>query len=207
MAVPVATSDNYPAAVAWAGGVLFALGTGCAAALLQRWFAPVGVFPLAIGVITGLAVGGLWAGRGGGSRRAIVAGAALAGLTCITAWHVATYAVARRDAEAEQRKVHEAMVQLMPDPSFVPAPEKPTGIHAYFGALWHAGRPLGEKRVTRWWLAAWWTADAALVLAGAVLTAAAIGKPFPSRGAGFAAGEPDEAATLDEPSRRSGASS
>ena len=45
---------GYPAALVWCGAVLFGVGAGTAAALLQRWFAPIGVFPLAVGVIAGL---------------------------------------------------------------------------------------------------------------------------------------------------------
>ncbi|MBA4020351.1 MAG: hypothetical protein C0483_24585 [Pirellula sp.] len=187
MASATTTDDGsgfgYPAALVWCGAVLFGVGSGTAAALLQRWFAPIGVFPLAVGVIAGLATGGLWAGRGGGSKRAILASASLAAFVCIATLHLASYFIAERDAEIRRREVHEQMFKLVPEPGVeFDQAENGSTLRRYFSEQWYVGRKLGEQRVKGWVLAAWWIGDALLLWLGATLAAAAVGKPLPSRG-------------------------
>ena len=173
---------GYPAALVWCGAVLFGVGSGTAAALLQRWFAPVGVFPLAVGIIAGLATGGLWAGRGGGSKRAILASASLTALVCIATLHLASYFIAERDAEIRRREVREQMFKLVPEPGVAfDQPENGSSLHRYFSEQWYVGRKLGEQRIKSWALAAWWIGDALLLWLGATLAAAGVGKPLPTR--------------------------
>lgn len=173
---------GYPAALVWCGAVLFGVGSGTAAALLQRWFAPVGVFPLAVGIIAGLATGGLWAGRGGGSKRAILASASLTALVCIATLHLASYFIAERDAEIRRREVREQMFKLVPEPGVAfDQPENGSSLHRYFSEQWYVGRKLGEQRIKSWALAAWWIGDALLLWLGATLAAAGVGKPLSTR--------------------------
>ena len=179
---------GYPAALAWIAAVVFGLGTGAAAAMLQRWFSPIGVFPLAIGMITGFATGGVWAGRGGGTKRAVVVSALVAGLLCVAAWHAASFLIAKRVEQDEQRKVREAMFKLAPDPSFQPVDEPPATIQSYLTVQWHHGRALGPRRITRWWLLIWWIGDLALVVTASVLAAVGVGKPRGAARPNLAAG-------------------
>lgn len=173
---------GYPAALVWCGAVLFGVGSGTAAALLQRWFAPVGVFPLAVGIIAGLATGGLWAGRGGGSKRAILASASIAAFVCIATLHLASYFIAERDAEIRRREVREQMFKLVPEPGVAfDQTENGSSLHRYFSEQWYVGRKLGDQRIKSWSLAAWWIGDALLLWLGATLAAAGVGKPLPSR--------------------------
>lgn len=183
----VTTTDQgdgfgYPAALVWCGAVLFGVGTGTAAALLQRWFAPIGVFPLAVGVLAGLATGGLWAGRGGGSKRAILVSASLSAVVCIATLHLASYFIAEREAEVRRREVREQMFKLVPEPGVeFDQGEGGSTLRRYFSEQWYVGRKLGEQRVKGWTLAAWWFGDALLLWLGATLAAAGVGKPLPSR--------------------------
>jgi len=173
---------GYPAALVWCGAVLFGGGAGTAAALLQRWFAPIGVFPLAVGVIAGLATGGLWAGRGGGSKRAILASASLAAFVCFATLHLASYFIAERDAENRRREVREQMFKLVPEPGVeFDQAESGSTLRRYFSEQWYVGRKLGEQRIKGWTLAAWWIGDALLLWLGATFAAAGVGKPLPSR--------------------------
>lgn len=194
---PEASAEiGYPAAMAWIAAVVFGLGAGSAGAMLQRWFAPIGVFPLALGVIVGLATGGVWAGRGGGTKRSILASAALGALCCLTALHVGSYLLAEREAEIERRKVREAMLKLIPEPGQFDALKEEGGIQRYFTTLWYGGRRMGvgdsSRRIKGWALLAWWICDALLLSAGALLAAAGVGKPHAARRpatAGAAAGK------------------
>lgn len=173
---------GYPAALVWCGAVLFGVGAGTAAALLQRWFAPIGVFPLAVGVIAGLATGGLWAGRGGGSKRAILVSASLAAVVCIATLHLASYFIAEREAEVRRREVREQMFKLVPEPGVeFDQAENGSTLRRFFSEQWYVGRKLGEQRVKGWALAVWWLGDALLLWLGATLAAAGVGKPLPSR--------------------------
>ena len=45
----------------------------------------------------------------------------------------------------------------------------------------HVGRALGPRRIGGPLLVAWWIGDALLVLTGAVLAAAGVGKPYVTR--------------------------
>lgn len=173
---------GYPALLVWCGAVLFGVGAGTAAALLQRWFAPIGVFPLAVGVIAGLATGGLWAGRGGGSKRAVLASASLAAFVCFATLHLASYFIAERDAENRRREVREQMFKLVPEPGVeFDQAESGSTLRRYFSEQWYVGRKLGEQRIKGWTLATWWIGDALLLWLGATLAAAGVGKPLPSR--------------------------
>lgn len=173
---------GYPAVFAWLAAVVFGAGAGAAAAMLQRWFAPIGVFPIVIGTIVGLAIGGVWAGRGGGSKRSILLSAALGGLICLATLHWGSYLLSERAAAVERQKAREALLKLTPEPGqlFEPFDDR-SSFPKYVGIQLHVGRALGPRRIGGPLLVAWWIGDALLVLTGAVLAAAGVGKPYASR--------------------------
>ncbi|MGC3968766.1 MAG: hypothetical protein QM775_15785 [Pirellulales bacterium] len=182
MSVPAASPQNsdttYPPAVAWIAAAVFGVGAGTVAAVLQRWFAPIGVFPLAIGAIAGFAIGGVWAGRGGGMMRSVVVSGFLGGLLCLLTLHAGSYFLAEREAAVRRAKVQEEMMKLAPEPGQVFQPlEGRRSFPTYVAEQWYIGRPLGPRYIKGWVLIAWWIGDAVLILVAATMAAVGVGKP------------------------------
>ncbi|MCE9603963.1 MAG: hypothetical protein K8U03_03575 [Planctomycetia bacterium] len=176
IAGPSRTQPEVPASLAWLGAAGVAFGSGFAAVYVQNTFAPVGVFPLALGAITGFAVGGVWSRRGGGTKRAILLSALLAGLVCTATLHFGTYFAARRADEARRIAAPAKAAMFEPDPEREDAPFRSYG--NYMTREWKVGRSLGSYRVRGAWLALWWTLDGLCIVGATMLGAAASAKPI-----------------------------
>ena len=90
--------------------------------------------------------------------------------------------LSERAAAVERQKAREALLKLTPEPGqlFEPFDDR-SSFPKYVGIQLHVGRALGPRRIGGPLLVAWWIGDALLVLTGAVLAAAGVGKPYASR--------------------------
>lgn len=163
-----------PAALAWLGTIAVALGTGFAAVYVQELFAPVGVFPLLIGAITGLAVGGIWTARGGATRRTLVVAGLVAGVIGVATLHYGSYFAVRRDDE--RRRVLVPPQVLLADPSRGQENPALRTFVAFIEREWRRGRNIGSYHVEGAWLGLWWALDAAAIVGMAAFMAQVSGK-------------------------------
>lgn len=157
----------------WLGAVAVGFGTGFAAVYVQDTFAPVGVFPLMIGLISGLAVGGVWLARGAASKRSVLFTGLLAGAVCAATLHYGSYFAARR---AEERRIADAADKAS---MFVPEARNFLPFQTFGGYMqreWARGRTLGTAHVRGPWLGVWWALDAALILGAATFGARSAAK-------------------------------
>jgi hypothetical protein len=159
-------------AIALMSAVLVGLACGIVAVLLQQIYAPFGVFPLLVGMLTGaVTLLPLLIVRPRKFGLAIAAALA-ASLGCTAAHHYGTFLWARsemaRDAEriADARRALEgpdAAVQIAIDTP------QPITLAEYYDFQWQVGRPLGETKIRGPMLAAWWVLDGLLVWLGAAI--------------------------------------
>jgi len=167
--------SDTPVFFAWLGAAAAGFGTGFAAVYLQDTFAPVGVFPLLIGLIAGLAAGGVWRARGSATKRSILLSGLLAGLVCTATLHYGSFYEARKN-EVKRRAAAPATALLVdPDYQSKTAPWL-TSFAAYMSPETAQGRRLGSIWVRGGWLALWSTLDAALILGAAMFGARAAAK-------------------------------
>jgi hypothetical protein len=176
------SGDSSAKALALLTSILAGLTVGAAAVFLQRLYAPFGVFPMIIGMLTGgatLVSLLLVRSRGFGL---VVFAALLAALGCTVAYHYGTFLLARRDLLREAEQVAEARRAIEKESAGAMAidtsPAKPITLAEYYELQWHIGRPLGEKKVRGPMLAAWWILDGLLIwLGAAVVTASFTARP------------------------------
>lgn len=169
-AIPTSRTPETPAFVAWLGAAAVGFGSGFAAVYIQESFAPIGVFPLALGAITGLAVGGVWSARGGGARRAVLRSALLAGVICITTLHYGSYFASRRADAARRANVPAAAAFVEPNLINQENPALRT-FPDFMKREWRRGRGLGSYHVQGIGLGLWWLLDG-LAIVGAAMVAA-----------------------------------
>lgn len=162
-----------PVFFVWLGAAAVGFGAGFAAVYVQDTFAPVGVFPLLLGLISGLAVGGAWLARGAATKRSVLLTGLLAGVVCIATLHYGSYFAARR---ADERRIADAADKarmLVPEArNFVPFQT----FGGYMQREWARGRGLGPVHVRGPWLGVWWAVDAALILGAAMFGARSAAK-------------------------------
>lgn len=158
-----------PAAPAWLGTIAVGFGAGFGAVYVQSVFAPVGVFPLLVGTIIGLAVGGVWSVRGGGTKRTLVVAGLIAGVIGTATLHYGSYFVVRRDDE--RRRLLVPPMVLLADPSRGEENPQLRSFEAFVEREWRRGRSLGSLHVSGVWLGLWWGLDAAAVVGMAAVMA------------------------------------
>jgi hypothetical protein len=163
----------------FAGGATAGLAVGYVAALLQTIRAPVGLFPLATGIVTGALVGAVAKSAGGG-RLAVFLAATVASGACLATVHYFSYRQAKAAIESQNATLDELRAKF-PDTQapIVTTPEL-TGFRDYLEREWEIGRKLGPLPVRGSLLLLWWFIDALLLWVGACVTALIIGKPGPS---------------------------
>jgi len=163
---------------------LAGLACGGGAVFLQRLYAPFGVFPLIVGMLTGaLATLPLLLVRPRGFGLAIAA-ALVAALFATAAHHFGTYLYARYEAAREAERIAEARRALEgADAAAQIALDTPPSLSVseYFQFQWQVGRSLGEAKVRGPMLAAWWLLDGLLIwLGAAIVTSSFTTRPAPA---------------------------
>lgn len=153
---------------ALAGGAALAAGLAWIAVAVQAYFAPLGVFPLIVGSLLGLGIGGLLRVLQAGHRGTAWLAAALAVAVLVAGEHYISYRFeVQRQAELVRKaqREHPALFRAMGD----------VGPRSFLGYLQdeaRGGRPLAGKVVARGgWAWATWALDALLtaLATGAVL--------------------------------------
>ena len=149
-------------AAAVAAATIVGAALGAAAAGVQRWFSPVGVFPLLVGGCLGWACAAAF-GRFRLQSRRFAAAATLIAVVVVTAvQHYATYRIARaRDAEAEAQR--RTIATATKQQGFGEMPAEPLGFSEFLRHSADRGRPLGSQVVRGAWLIGWWALDAVLI--------------------------------------------
>lgn len=152
--------------------LVVAAAIGGLAAAAQRWFAPVGVFPLFVGAVLGFAAGCVFARFPVGRGRLATSFVVAAALTCAATSHYATYRLAAaHDAanEAQLRMIEGALKKQ----GFAAGPTAPIGFVAFVERSLERGRPLGSSTARGAWLVAWWIVDVGLMIGAATVVASA----------------------------------
>jgi hypothetical protein len=170
------SGDSSGKALALLTSILAGLIVGAAAVFLQRVYAPFGVFPLIVGMLTGGAtlLPLLFVrSRGFGL---VVSAALLASFGCAAAYHYGTFLMARRDllVEADRIAAAHRAIELEAGKALNvgTSPAKPITLAEYYELQWQVGRSLGtEVKVRGWMLAAWWILDGLLIWLGAAIVA------------------------------------
>lgn len=182
--------------LAWIATPVVGAVVGLTAVFVEKWFAPIGLFPLLLGIAVG--VGLLLPMHWIGPRRmrTLVVAAVIAALGCVATHHLGGYLVWKHAAETEAAKTREQIARLNSLANFnIPEPSPPNLVD-YYSLQWREGRLIGEHRVVRLWLAGWWMLDALLVwLAAAVTTVYAYVRPGPSTTAALSPSERSPGAT------------
>lgn len=176
--LPQRTQPPAPAALAWLGTIGVALGTGFAAVYVQSTFAPVGVFPLLVGALTGLAVAGVWEARGGATRRTLITAGVVAGVIAVGALHYGSYIVVRNDDERRRSLVPPQV--LLADPSRGQENPALRTFGAFVEREWRRGRSLGSHHIEGAWLGVWWALDAAAIVGMAAFIVPRVAKRIES---------------------------
>lgn len=173
--LPQRTQPPASAALAWFGTVAVAFGTGFGAVYLQEKFAPVGVFPLLVGAISGSAVGGVWIARGGAAKRTLLLAGLIGGFVTSATLHYGSYYAVRRDDE--RRRVLIPPMVLLADPSRGEENPQLRTFAAFVEREWRRGRNLGSHHVSGAWLGLWWALDAAAIIGMAAIMAKLVAGP------------------------------
>ncbi|MHB1034944.1 MAG: hypothetical protein ACYC35_10125 [Pirellulales bacterium] len=146
-------------------------GLGWGAALVERFRAPVLIFPILTGLVVGLCSAGLMQVCRVPARRAAVWGAVLAAAVAVVAQHYASYDTAWRVADREERLLAEAR-QAFPELVEKRLPPPPASFLDYLQSQAEQGRvtiAIGVVKGPAAWLT--WGVDAALVMAAAAVVA------------------------------------
>lgn len=175
-----------PFAAAAAATVVVGLVGGVSAAYLQSTFAPIGVFPIAVGVVVGAATAVQLRLLSRPRRTTITLLGLASAVICAATLHYATYRIALIDtAAARQRSAQVEAVLKMEGKS---TPESMTFVE-FLEHSRDEGRPLRESIVRGPWLVAWWCADATLLSIAAVVTVLAL-SPRPASESAVATASP-----------------
>lgn len=155
---------------------LTGLATGYVAALVQVRFAPVGLFPLLLGVVTGAAVAAVFTLTGGEGRRLrFFAATAAAGLA-LAAVHFGSYLQAKAAAD-EELATFEQMQRSYPQANLLQHMPRPLGgFGEYVRHELDVGRRLGPLPIEGRLLVLWWVIDGLLVWVGATVTVLVLGE-------------------------------
>jgi hypothetical protein len=152
------------------------LATGYVAALVQVRFAPVGLFPLLLGVVTGLAVAAVFSMTGGDGRRLRFLSATGATLLALASVHYGSYLQAKA-ASDEEMTTFEQMQRSFPQANLLQNLPRPLGgFGEYVRRELDIGRKLGPLPIEGSWLVLWWLIDGLLVWVGATVTALMLGE-------------------------------
>lgn len=148
----------------------------------ERYFAPLVIFPLAVGLVLGAMLVGLLRTVQLAHRPTIGTGVVLAALVAVAGQHYLAYRAARTAALRDAEKYQEAL-SAFPDQVQGRLPHVPRTPLEYMQREASRGRPiLGQYRARGWlaWLS--WGVDGLLVLAAAVLVVLpAAGQPYCNR--------------------------
>lgn len=169
----------------WAAAAapLVGLVIGFLASLIQATYAPVGLFPLLVGVAIGAAVGGSFFLVGGSGRRGPFLSATLAAGVCLASLHYLSYLHAKAGADADVAAHQKAIQNVLQNAAGQGAeiknvPIPPSGVatfREYIGREWDVGRKLGPLSVRGPLLLFWWIIDGLLLWVGATVAALVIG--------------------------------
>lgn len=166
---PPRVQPGIPVSVVLLLGALLAIGAGFAAVFIQAHFSPVGLFPLMLGALTGLATGVLWNGHVRKTKGKVLLSALTAGLICLATLHYGSYFLASLTRDKSKIEVPAQVALIDPD-----AASRLNGAQSfpdYIAKEWRRGRTLGSLQVTGAWLALWYALDA-LAIMGAAMYAA-----------------------------------
>ena len=150
-------------AIAWlAAAAVIAVGLGLASALLQQYFAPLGLYPVLLGIVLGAGLVAALRPTQFGSRRWAMAGAVAAAAVLIAAQFYGSY---RLYVAAVEAKAPAGVGQLP-----LERLQAPDNLLAYLRQQARYGRPLFAGITARGgWAWATWVADWALVAAAAAV--------------------------------------
>lgn len=155
---------------------LVGLATGYGASQLEARFSPVGLFPVLVGVATGIGVVACMRVAACGSRRGTTIAAIMAAILAVGVMHYQSYeaAVAHSDGEWQtfqkvQQAAGEAKLNNVPSPI--------TGVDDFLQRRLTQGRMLGSRSVRGAWLVGWWIIDGLLVIAGSAAAAFFLSTP------------------------------
>lgn len=143
---------------------------GVAAHWVEQRFAPVGLFPLLVGVVVGAASFGVGKLLDRTGRVTLWLSTTVAALACCGTLHAASYYAAVQAAEADV-ETHRRMLQAFPQKGFVPPPPGIDSFGDFLAREWDVGRKLGPKSIRHGWLGLWWALDGLALLVGALSTA------------------------------------
>ena len=144
------------------GGVLIGLSVGWIATVVAVRFAPLVVFPLAVGAVLGVVLIGAAQLLQDGRRQTILAAATMAALVAIGAQHYFSYLDANREME-ESQTIKDAKAAF----ADIIDVRRPTNPFDYLRQQAAIGRPMPFGYVARGpmaWLS--WAVDGLLVVAG-----------------------------------------
>ncbi len=175
MTSEVSESEKHArSAAAVASATIAGAALGAAAAGVQRWFSPVGVFPLLLGGCLGWACAAAFGRFELRNRRFALAATLIAATIATAAQHYATYYLTRsRDAEAEAQR--RTIATAMKQQGFGEMPAEPLGFVEFLRHSADRGRPLGSQLVRGAWLIGWWALDAVLIGVAAAIVVARSG--------------------------------
>jgi len=152
------------------------LATGLVAALVQVRFAPVGLFPVLLGVVTGASVAAVFTMTGGGGLRMRFLSATAAAALALAAVHYGSYLQAQAAAD-EEMATFEQMQRTFPQANLLHNMPQPLGgFGEYVERELDVGRRLGPLPVDGRLLILWWVIDGLLVWVGATVTALILGE-------------------------------
>ena len=159
------------------GGVAIGLAAGWIATVVAVRFAPLVVFPLAVGAVLGVVLIGAAQLLQNDRRQTILAAATMAALVAVGAQHYFSYLEANREMEESQtiKDAKAAFADIMAD-------RRPTGFFDYLRQQAAIGRrmPLGYvARGPMAWLS--WAVDGLLVVAGTMAVVVFAGGPRENR--------------------------
>ncbi len=155
---------------------LVGVALGYGATELQREFAPVGLFPVLVGIATGLAIVACLRLSGHTSARAHGLAALAAGAVCVGSMHYVSYKAAQASAEVDFENF-QRMTQVLPQADLKQPPQTFSSFRQFVDRRMLEGRPLAGRLVRGAWLGVWWGVDAALVLVAAAATALFLSVP------------------------------
>jgi len=160
---------EFPAPLAWVAATVIGCGAGYGGNGVQGVFAPVGLFPLALGAIVGLAVGGVWLARREATKLSVLGSAVFAAVICVATMHYAAYFTAIRAEEERIAKIPPEAILFDPN-----VKREATWLGNFGDYMTHEmaqGRGLGSYHVQGAGLIVWWILDG-LAIAGAATFAA-----------------------------------
>lgn len=147
---------------------ILSFGTGYAAALIQNYFAPVGLFPIFIGAITGFSTGCIWNGHPEKTKRKVVLSALAGACVCLAVIHYGSYMLV---SYANSKHTEVPLEVAFVDPETAKRHSTPPNFSEYMAKEWRRGRQLGALRVEGAWLGVWWGLDALAIIVTAVFAA------------------------------------